>query len=546
MRDIRIWDTARTAAQIQAGMTLGSITGAQTGLVACYPTGLTGESYLKDTSGNGRDLVQMGETQFVENGIYFPGSNTHSSTEISGTLETNTALALGSGSLEMYTGTLRYTGTGTETTSRILWGDNSATGTFDVVDSRANLIFNATGGTYNQAFVKTGAGTFTYSNANTQQLTGAVSVLGGKLSIGGSANRIYGGSLNVNNATVEVVTSGDEQTIRGNIFLNGGTLSAANGVTADANYGHFNLENTGTKISVTGDTTSTIAATLHMGGWHDIDVANGASVIDLDVTGMLNHQPGVLWGMVRKYGEGTMRVRAGGNNTAGTEIRGGEVIFGAGGLGQGVSGQAYKVAFYSSSGATTLSWDAGNTEDVSLGTSAGAYLEDGAVATLNTGANNVTLSSAFNLGASQTGAITKKGSGTLTIGGANSYKGNTTILEGTLATSGANKISDSSAVVLGGGTVFRIGGDETVRKLSGTGDVQLQANMLGFGDSSNETLSGTFSGSGGRITKYGTGTVTLTGNNTFDGGVVFSGGILSASSLLANRITSSRCRLVSS
>jgi autotransporter-associated beta strand protein len=55
--------------------------------------------------------------------------------------------------------------------------------------------------------------------------------------------------------------------------------------------------------------------------------------------------------------------------------------------------------------------------------------------------------------------------------------------------------------------------------------------MLGFGDSSNETLSGTFSGSGGRITKYGSGTVTLTGNNTFDGGVVFSAGILSASSL---------------
>jgi autotransporter-associated beta strand protein len=105
----------------------------------------------------------------------------------------------------------------------------------------------------------------------------------------------------------------------------------------------------------------------------------------------------------------------------------------------------------------------GNTEDITVGSSAGAYLEDGAVATLNTGANNVTLSRVFEVGGSQTGAITKKGSGTLTIGGANSYKGDTTILEGTLATSGANKISDSSAVVLGSGTVFRIGGDETVR-----------------------------------------------------------------------------------
>ncbi|NBQ96584.1 MAG: LamG domain-containing protein, partial [Betaproteobacteria bacterium] len=47
MRDIRIWDTARTAAQIQMGMTLGSIAGAQTGLVAAYATGTTGETYLK-------------------------------------------------------------------------------------------------------------------------------------------------------------------------------------------------------------------------------------------------------------------------------------------------------------------------------------------------------------------------------------------------------------------------------------------------------------------------------------------------------------------
>ena len=44
MRDIRIWDVARTASQVQAGMTLGSVTGSQTGLVVCYPTGLTGQS----------------------------------------------------------------------------------------------------------------------------------------------------------------------------------------------------------------------------------------------------------------------------------------------------------------------------------------------------------------------------------------------------------------------------------------------------------------------------------------------------------------------
>ncbi|NBQ92341.1 MAG: hypothetical protein EBT96_13415, partial [Betaproteobacteria bacterium] len=350
------------------------------------------ETYLKDTSGNGRDLVQQGQTQFVENAIYFPGSNTHTGfTNLgdSSTLEVNTALALGSGGLELYNNsTLRYTGTGTETTSRVFWGDNGATGTIDIANAQANLIFNATGGTYNQTFVKTGAGTLTYSNASTQQLTGNVIVLGGKLSLGGASNRAYGSNLYVTNATVEVITSSAEQTIKGNIYLNGGTLSAAAGVTANGNYGHFNLENTGTKIFVTGDTTSTIAANLNLGGWHDIDVANGAAAIDLDVTGMLNHQPGVLWGMFNKYGAGTMRIRAGGNNTAGTYIREGEVIFGAGGTGNGVSSQAYKVAFFN---APTLTWDAGNTEDITVALNAGMgmYLEEWATPTLNVGTNNV-------------------------------------------------------------------------------------------------------------------------------------------------------------
>ncbi|NBP36731.1 MAG: LamG domain-containing protein, partial [Betaproteobacteria bacterium] len=104
MRDIRIWDVARTAAQIQLGMTQGSITGAQTGLVACYPTGLTGAPYLNDTSGNANHLLQQGQTTFVENAIFFPGSNTHTgNTNLgdSSTLEANTALALGSGSLRL-------------------------------------------------------------------------------------------------------------------------------------------------------------------------------------------------------------------------------------------------------------------------------------------------------------------------------------------------------------------------------------------------------------------------------------------------------------
>ncbi|NBR64265.1 MAG: hypothetical protein EBT77_08195, partial [Verrucomicrobia bacterium] len=359
-----------------------------------------------------------------------------------------------------------------------------ATGTFDIVNAQANLIFNATSGTYNQTLVKTGAGTLTYSNASSQQLTGNVIVLGGKLSLGGASNRAYGSNLYVTNATVEVITSSEAQTIKGNIYLNGGTLSAAAGVTANGSYGHFALENTGTKIFVTGDTTSTIAANLNLGGWHDIDVANGAAAIDLDVTGMLNHQPNVIWGMSRKYGAGTMRIRAGGNNTAGTYIYDGEVIFGTGGLGKGVSGQAYKVDFYN---APTLTWDAGNTEDITQAQDAGwgMYLEDGATPTLNVGTNNVTFANTINAGDSRikSGGIIKRGTGTLTFGGSMDYRGDTVVMEGTLATSAADRIGDGSRIVIGTNGTLRTGGSEwTYQSISNAGVVNLQNNWLGSGD----------------------------------------------------------------
>ncbi|NCW33287.1 MAG: hypothetical protein EBV92_08540, partial [Betaproteobacteria bacterium] len=154
-------------------------------------------------------------------------------------------------------------------------GDTGATGTFDIVNAQANLIFNATSGTYNQTLVKTGAGTLTYTNTGSQQLTGDVIVLGGKLSLGGTDNRIYGGRLFVTNATVEAITSNHEQTIRGNLFLNGGTLAAAAGVTPDSSYGHFNMDPNGVSVNVSGDTTSVISANFNMGGWHDFNVGNG-------------------------------------------------------------------------------------------------------------------------------------------------------------------------------------------------------------------------------------------------------------------------------
>ncbi|NCV16017.1 MAG: hypothetical protein EBV49_16305, partial [Betaproteobacteria bacterium] len=256
--------------------------------------------------------------------------------------------------------------------------------------------------------------------------------------MGGTDNRIYGGRLFVTNATVEVITSNHEQTIRGNLFLNGGTLAAAAGVTPDGNYGHFNMDDNGVSVNVSGDATSVIAANLNMRGWHDFNVANGAAAIDLDVTGRLSNHDGIEWGMFNKYGDGTMRIRAGGNNTAGTYIRGGEVIFGNGGLGNGITSKAYKVAFYN---APTLTWDAGNTEDITQSASAGMgmYLEEWATPTLNVGTNNVTLANAIVNGSQRQGGIIKRGSGTLTYSNTvQQLTGDVIVLGGKLALGGTD------------------------------------------------------------------------------------------------------------
>ncbi len=64
LADLRIWNVARTAAEIQGSMPPGSISGPTAGLVAAYPYGLTGAPSLADVSGNGRTLTASGPMNF--------------------------------------------------------------------------------------------------------------------------------------------------------------------------------------------------------------------------------------------------------------------------------------------------------------------------------------------------------------------------------------------------------------------------------------------------------------------------------------------------
>lgn len=107
---------------------------------------------------------------------------------------------------------------------------------------------------------------------------------------------------------------------------------------------------------------------------------------------------------------------------------------------------------------------------------------------------------------SGTGSFTKLGSGNLTLAGANSYSGGTTLSAGTLTgttSSLQRNITNNAAVV--------------------------------FDQSTNGTYSGNMSGAGS-LTKQGTGNVTLSGTNSYSGGTNINGGtlIVSADSRLGD------------
>jgi autotransporter-associated beta strand protein len=126
-------------------------------------------------------------------------------------------------------------------------------------------------------------------------------------------------------------------------------------------------------------------------------------------------------------------------------------------------------------------------------------------------------------------SVTKTGTSTWVLTGANTYTGGTSVIAGTLEISNGAALADSGAVSLGAGATLKLNANETIGSLSGAGGtVDLQANTLTVGGGTG-TFGGVIQGVGGALTKTVAGTLTLTAANSYTGATTVSGGQLTVS-----------------
>lgn len=134
------------------------------------------------------------------------------------------------------------------------------------------------------------------------------------------------------------------------------------------------------------------------------------------------------------------------------------------------------------------------TSGLTLTSFTNAFVKSGGAIIDTNGFNSIVAQDLLTDTVSTGGGLTKQGEGTLTLSGGNTYTGATTIEAGTLALGAANRIADSSSLVMAGGTFATGGFSETLDTLDLTANSVIDlgdgASALVFANSSGEAWAG--------------------------------------------------------
>lgn len=350
---------------------------------------------------------------------------------------------------------------------------------------------------------------------NTLNLSGALTVNNGSGDSLTISSIIAGGSGSVAKTGAGTLSLSGSNTYTGSTTVSAGTLSVSGGA-AISNFSGVTV-NTGATLTLSAS--ETIGSLAGAG-----TVTLGSNTLSAGGDNTSTTFSGVIsgTGALTKAGSGTMTLSGNNTFTGATTVSAGTLTLNRNG---GALADAGAVTV--SSGATlTLSFD----ETVGSLAGAGSVALGAHTLTAGDGTNT-----AFSGVISGTGALTKVGTGTLTLSGNNTYSGATTVSAGGLTLNkgtGTGALAEANALTVSSGATLTLSASETIGSLAGAGSVALGANTLtAGGDNTSTTFSGAIAGTGA-LTKQGTGTLTLSGTNTYTGGTAVSAGTLAATGTL--------------
>ncbi|OLB16736.1 MAG: hypothetical protein AUH07_00295 [Gemmatimonadetes bacterium 13_2_20CM_70_9] len=345
------------------------------------------------------------------------------------------------------------------------------------------------------------AQTFTWTGASNPNWKTNGNWLGGAAPTGnGGENLVFpSGAANLTNSNNLKGTSFNSITISGSGYTVGGNATTLTGSLADS--------------SVAG--TNTISLGLTFAATRTVTVSNAATT--LTISGVISGAGGLT-----KSGSGTVTLSAANTYTGVTTINVGTIAIAAdAGLGASPGAPtAGKLSFGGGTLRTTASFTLAANRGIAL-TGAG---------TISTDPGTTLTYGGIIAGAS---TLTKAGTGTLIVSGANTYTGATAISAGTLQLGATNAAPSGSAVTVSGGATFDLRGfSDGIGSLAGAGTVTSGAagavTLTAGGNNGSTTFSGVILNGSGTValTKTGTGTLTLSGANTYGGTTTVSAGVL--------------------